>query len=582
MKEKLDLIPTSPGCYMMLNKSGDVIYVGKAKNLRSRVKSYFTGAHNKKTQLLVSEIVDFEYILVNSEKEALILEYNLIKKYAPIYNIRLIDDKSYPYIEITNEKHPMLVVSRYLKPDKNKTLFGPYPNARSARETVKILQKLYPLRRCNPLSKTPCIYYHIGLCLGPCKDPNVDYRPNIESITRFLKGDTKTVINDIKLRMDEASLNLEFEKAKEYRDMITAINQTTQKQIVSLNDYKDRDFISFDYNEDDLGIHILMMRGGRILDSHQEIISYLENPLDTLLIYLKNYYENIRLPQELLFDDRLDVDLIKLYLDTKILIPKRGDKKKLVDLALKNAKDDLKNHSELYRNRSEKITNQLKELSDIVKKDVNHIEVFDNSHLFGSNPISAMITWKDYKLNPKKYRKYHLKTTTNDDYQGIKEVIYRRYYRLLIEKRAFPDLIIVDGGVGQVNAALNVINDFRLDIPVMGLKKDSFHNLEAIVYNGETIMLNKQSNLYQFLYKLSEEVHRFAIDFFRKTKTRKDYASILDDVPGLGLKRKTLLLKNFNSLEAIKNASLEDLKKIGLPERVIIKMKEVLNEINSY
>jgi len=576
LKNKLNLIPTNPGCYLMLNKSGDVIYVGKAKNLRSRVRSYFTGAHNLKTQKLVSEINDFEYVLTNSEKEALILEYNLIKKYAPIYNIKLVDDKSYPYIEITNEKHPMLIVKRYLKPEKNKTLFGPYPNVTSARKTLKILQKLYPLRRCNPLSKTPCIYYNIGLCIGPCKNPDVDYKPHINAITRFLKGDTKSVISDIEKRMNEASNNLEFEKAKEYLEMINAINETTQKQIVNLNDFKDRDFISFAYNKDDLAIHILLMRQGHILDSHRIIVSYLENPIDTLLVYLKNYYEQVLLPQELLFDDRLDLSLLNHYFDTKVFIPKRGDKKHLVDLALKNAKDDLENHSELFRNRSERINEQLKELSEIVKKDVNYIEVFDNSHLFGTNPVSAMVVWEDYKFSPKKYRKYHLKTTTNDDYQGMKEVIYRRYFRLMMEKRVMPDLIAIDGGLGQVNAALSVINDFNLNIPVIGLKKDNYHNLEAIIYNNQSYPLKKHSPLYQFLNRLSEEVHRFAVSFFRKTKTRKDYASILDDIKGLGKVRKTKLLKSFKSIEEIKNASDEQLIKLGIPQEVIKRMKEIL------
>lgn len=576
MKEKLKLLPEGPGCYLMLNALGDVIYVGKAKNLKNRVKSYFNGAHNAKTEKLVSEIRDFNYVVTNSEQESLILEFNLIKKYAPLYNIRLIDDKSYPYIEITSEKDPMLIVSRYTEVDKNKTLFGPYPNSGAAKETLKLLQRLYPLRRCHPVGKKPCMYYHLGLCLGPCTGHDVDYTTNIKKITQFLKGDTKSVLNELEQRMQDASLLLEFEKALEYRDMIKAVQETTEKQIMSLNDYKDRDFIGFHTNEDDVSIHILMMRQGRILDTHQTVLSFMDDPIETLLSYLKNYYDKYLLPDELVFDQRIDSKLLSLYFNQKILIPKIGDKKKLLDLANKNASEDLNHYFKLYRLKEEKVNEQLESLGQIFNQKIDYVEVFDNAHLFGSALVSGMIVWKDNHFERKMYRKYHLKTTTNDDYQAMKEVIYRRYQKLLIEKQKLPDLICVDGGKGQVSAAHEVLNMLQLEIPVLGLKKDKYHTLEGYVVLDQVTLLDKKSPLYQFLGKLSEEVHRFTISFHQATKNRKDYGSVLDNISGLGLKRKKLLLLNYQSIDDIKNANNEDLRKLGIPDKVIKAIKEGL------
>lgn len=558
----------------MLDSSGDVIYVGKAKNLKNRVRSYFVGAHNAKTEALVSEIADFNYIVTNSEQESLILEFNLIKQHAPRYNIRLIDDKSYPYIEITDEEHPMLVVSRYAVVDKKKRLFGPYPNATSAKETLKLLQRLYPLRRCDPIGKKPCMWYHLGLCLGPCTHKHVDYEPNIKAITRFLKGDTKEVLQDLKRRMQEASEVLEFEKAMEYRDMIRSVEQTTEKQIIALNDYKDRDFLSFAYNDDDLAIHILNMRQGRILDFHQNIISYVGDPKDAFLLYVKSYYERVLFPDELIFDEQIDENTLNLHFGTKVTIPKKGDKKKMIDLCRKNAEEELTHYFKLFRSKVEKTQDAMDELSNVVGRKVNHIEVFDNAQLFGTAPISGMIVWKDHHFERKMYRKFHLKTTTNDDYQAMKEVVYRRYQRALIEQQKLPDLICVDGGKGQVSAALEVVDALSLNVPVLGLKKDQYHRLEGYVFNGEVHLLDKKGNLFQVLSKLSEEVHRFTITFHRETKNRKDYQSVLDHIPGLGKTRKKILLATYTSLDNIKHASIEDLRKLGLPDKVVKAIKE--------
>lgn len=574
MKDKLAHLPTSPGCYLMLNEQGDVIYVGKAKNLKNRVKSYFSGAHNKKTEKLVSEIRDFNYVVTNSEQESLILEFNLIKKYAPIYNIRLIDDKSYPYIEITQEENPMLVVSRYQSVDKNKRLFGPYPNSTLARQTLKLLQKLYPLRRCQPVGKKPCMYYHLGLCLGPCAHEKVDYEPNIRQITAFLKGDTKEVLKKLETSMLDLSNNLEFEKALEYRDMIYAVKQTTEKQIMSLNDFKDRDFISFAANSDDIAIHILMMRQGRILDTHQNVISFMDDPKETFLSYIRSYYEKFLFPDELIFDQQIDESVLNLYFQNKFLIPKIGDKKKLIDLAHKNALEDLNHYFKLYRIKEEKLSEQMEMIQSIVGTKVNYIEVFDNAHLFGTAPISGMIVWKDNHFERKMYRKFHLKTSTNDDYLSTKEVLYRRYQRLLIDKQILPDLVCVDGGKGQVSAAKEVLESLGLTIPILGLKKNKFHQLEGYVFDDTTTIMDKKNVLYVFLGKLSEEVHRFTISFHQNTKNRKDYQSILDNIPGLGVERKKKLLTYYKSLDEIKMADIDELRRIGLPDKVVKAIKE--------
>jgi excinuclease ABC subunit C len=574
MKDKLAILPSDPGCYLMLNASGDVIYVGKAKNLKNRVSSYFRGAHNAKTEKLISEIRDFNYVVTNSEQESLILEYNLIKKYAPLYNIRLIDDKSYPYIEITDERDPMLVVSRYIEVDKNKTLFGPYPNSKSARETLKLLQRLYPLRRCNPVDKKPCLYYHMGLCLGPCAHEIVDYKPNIDRITKFLKGDVRDVLNELDARMKESAESLEFEKALEYRDMIQAVKDTTEKQIMSLNDYKDRDFISFASNADDIAVQILMMRQGRILDTHKNVISFMTDPVETFLSYIKNYYDRYLLPDELIFDQQIPLSVLQMYFKNKVIIPKIGDKKKLIHLAQKNALEDLTHYYKLYRSKEEKLGEQVESLEAIFDKKINYIEVFDNAHLFGTAPISGMIVWKDYHFERKMYRKFHLKTTSNDDYQAMKEVLYRRYQRLLVERQALPDLICVDGGKGQVSAALEIVDMLNLNIPVLGLKKDKYHQLEGYVIDNQVEIIDKKTPLYQFLGSLSEEVHRFTITFHQKTKNRKDYTSVLDNIAGLGPTRKKKLLASFKSLDEIMAASTEDLRRIGLPDKVIKAIKE--------
>jgi excinuclease ABC subunit C len=572
LKAKINLLPTEPGCYLMKNKNDEVIYVGKAKNLKNRVKSYFTGAHNEKTTRLVLEIHDFNYVLTNSEQESLILENNLIKQYTPKYNIRLVDDKTYPYIELTKEKYPKLQVVRKKKPEGR--IFGPYPNVYAARETARLLNRLYPLRKCDTMPKKVCLYYHIGQCLGPCEF-DVDYKEDINEIIRFLKGDTKEVLNKLKTEMDKASSQMFYEKAIEYRDMIRHIESTTEKQIININDFKDRDAISFAYNEDDISIQILKMRSGKIVDHDQIVFAYVGEYMDSVLSYLQQYYED-HIPDELLFSDRFNLEEVTLMFNNKVVMPQKGDKKKIVDLASKNADYDLEHHYMLYRHKQEKTQIAIDDLSQMIGAEVKTIEIFDNAQLFGTAPISALVVYKDQAFDKKGYRKYHLKTTTNDDYQAMREVVYRRYQRLLVESKPMPDLILVDGGKGQLNAATEVLNELNLDIKVAGLKKNKKHQLEALVYKGDIYPLLRNSEVYQLLLSISEEVHRFAISFHRKTRDKVTQQSILDHIKGIGPKRKQTILQTFKSLDEIKDASDEKLKEIGLTDEIIEALREVI------
>lgn len=571
-KNKLSLLPNEPGCYLMKNKYGDIIYVGKAKNLKQRVRSYFTGAHNTKTTRLVSEIDDFEYVLTPSEHESLILEMNLIKQHHPKYNIRLVDDKTYPYIELTNETYPRLLVVR--KKKLKGRLFGPFPNVYAARETVRLLNHIYPLRKCDTLPKRACLYYHIGQCLGPCIHKEVNYEDMTKKIIRFLKGDTKAVIQELKHNMEQASLLMNFEKAAEYRDLIKAIEQTTEKQMINLNDGKDRDMISYEANEDDVAIQILLMRQGKMVDQHQIVFGYIGDVKSAVLSYIAQFYES-HMPDEILFSNHFDENDVRNIFGKQAIIPKKGPKKHMVDLATKNAAYDLEHYHLLYRHQEDQRLQALTDLSQMIGQTVHHIDMFDNAQLFGTAPISALVVYKDNGFDKKSYRKYHLKTTTNDDYQGMKEVTYRRYQKMMIENQKMPDLILIDGGIGQVHAAQQTLQSLGLNIPVAGLKKDKHHQLEALVYNDQALMLSKHKDLFKLLVIISEEVHRFAITFHRQTRSRLAKQSKLDQVKGIGPKTKQKLLKRFKSLDAIITASDEDLKACGVKQSSIDDLRKV-------
>lgn len=569
IKDKLNLLPNEPGCYLMKNKYDEVIYVGKAKNLKNRVRSYFTGAHNIKTTKLVSEIADFFYVVTNSEQESLILELNLIKQHKPKYNIALMDDKTYPFIELNMEMKPHLNVVR--KKNVTGKLFGPYPNVYSARTTASLLNKMFPMDYVDPI---PNFYEAIGKkILGEDQYP---YEKTIQFITRFLKGDIKEVVNAITEAMHEASEELMFEKALAFREDLKHIQTTTEKQIISLNDFKDRDFIGIAHNKESISIQILMMRQGRIVDQHKVIFSYIDDPYEEAIQYLRQYYEHYA-PDELLFSLSYYKENLSDLFNVNVIQPKIGDKKKIMDMATKNARMDLENYYLLHKNKDERIQEVLDDLKTILSIErLRIIEVFDNSQLFGTNPISAMIVVEEGQFNKNKYRKYHLKESEQDDYSGMREVIYRRYYKLLMEKQTMPDLILVDGGKGQVSAALESIHSLGLNIKVAGLKKDNRHQFEALVFDSETKIFNKHEPLYKFLAGISDEIHRFAITFHRSSRKKTMEKSLFDDIEGIGTVRKQRLLKAFKSIDSIRAASIEDITALGIPLSVAQKIKEVI------
>lgn len=560
----------------MKDSKDEVIYVGKAKNLKNRVKSYFVGAHNEKTTLLISEIRDFSYLITNNELESLILEINLIKRYLPKYNIKLVDDKSYPYIKFSKGEYPRLIVMRSNTPTQK--AFGPYPNGYCARMTVDLLNKLYPFRKCVTIPKKPCLYYHLGQCLAPCINDvsKEEYNQMIKEVTRFLKGDTKKVLDILEGKMYEASDNLEFEKANEYKEMINHINTTSEKQIISLADLKDRDIIAYAHNDENIAIQILLMRNGAITDTHQTIFSYIGDHYEAALNYIDQLYLDNLYIDELLFSNQFNLNDLEIRYKKKASIPQIGDKKKMVDLALQNAKENLENYFKIYQHREDINLEIERSLYELFSKEINYIEAFDNSQLFGSSPVSAMIVYKNHEFFKDGYRKFNIQTASQDDYQQIKEVIYRRYYRLLMEDKSLPDLILVDGGVGHVNAALSIIDDLRLDVMVAGMKKNKRHEFESLIFNGKEVELSKNSNLYKFFLKINEEVHRFAITFHRQVRFRETFKSPLDGIKGIGVKRKEKLINHFGTIEAIKEAKVEEIVKLGFSLKLAQKLKEEL------
>jgi len=571
LKEKLNLLPDKPGCYMMKDENETIIYVGKAKNLKRRVRSYFIGSHNYKTAKLVSEITDFETIITNSEQESLILELNLIKEYRPKYNVVFMDDKTYPYIELTKTTPPTIRVVR-TKNVKGK-LFGPYPNVKSARTTARFLELLFPMGRVEPI---PNFYEEIGKEIEP--DISKNYQKQVKIIERFLKGDIKLIKDALEKHMILNSEKQMYERAAVIRDQLSDILDTTEKQIVSLNDYKDRDIIGYAYNEDDVSIQILFMRSGRIIDQHRQVFSYVGNVKYFIINYLNQFYNN-HFPDEILFDTSFEMDELSDFKNP--FIPKIGDKRKIVKLANKNAKYDLEHYHKLYRSKFEQTVKTISDLRKMLDlKELNLIETFDNSQLFGTAPISAMVVYENGNFNKKLYRKYHLSSSENDDYMALKEVIYRRYQRVLIDGLKRPDLILVDGGIGHVNVANEVLNSLNLNILVAGLKKDNKHKLESLVLKDKEINIKENKDVYNLLYKISEEVHRYAISFHRNVRTKKAYQSPLDNVKGLGKIRKTRLLREYNNLDEIKEASEEELRKLGIPLNVIKSLKDVLNSEN--
>ena len=583
-KEKLSLVPTKPGSYQMKNKDGIIIYVGKAKNLKNRLKSYFTGTVTGKTKMLVEDIDDFEYIVTTSELESLILEITLIKKYNPKYNILLKDDKTYPYIELTNEKYPILKVVRNVKRKKDKNyLYGPYPNVNAARKTVNIINRIYPLRKCDKLKKELCLYYHIHECLGYCKKQISEEEINQmkKEIISFLKGDAEIITKRLEEEMTKASELMNYEKALELKNMLEDIKITLNKQKIDLNKNYNFDLINYSKDKNYLSIEIFFIREGLLFGRHNEIISSITEPEEEIIEYLIKFYEQTSvLPKELYIPENLDEDLIKDYFNIKVTKPQKGKLKNLLDLAKENAKEHLDEKQELLKKDDELRMNAINELKDLLKLDkVSRMESFDNSHLFGTFYVGGMVVFNDFLPLKDEYRKYKIAADVKDDLSAMKEVLYRRYYKVLMENLDKPDLIVMDGGKTQISVAKEIISSLGLNIPIIGLVKDDKHKTSQIMNdNYEILDIKKNSNLFLFLTKIQDEVHRYAINYHRNIKSKGALSSILDVVPGIGEERRKSLLRKFGSLKKIKEATKDELMEV-IPEEVANKLLTYLQEI---
>ena len=585
IREKLKNLPQKPGTYQMLDKYDKIIYVGKAKNLKNRISSYFVGVHDEKTTRLVRDIDDLKYIITNTEKEAFLLEISQIKQHVPKYNIQFIGDNSYPYIEITKDKYPKLRIVRNPKKNRN-NIFGPFPDASSANQTLRILGTIFPFRKCNRLPKKTCLYYYINQCLGPC-EYSVDleeYKNMTKEVKKFLSGKTKEYIEVYREKMEQASINLDFEKASEYRDLVKAIEKTTEKQQVIFQDDKNRDIINFVTYDNYVTINILFMRQGVLLFSKSKIISYFLNPEEVILNYLVKHYEINIIPDEILLPTGYDYEVFKEVLGNIIITPLKGKKKKLLNMALENAKQHMEINLKSFLKKENKTIAALSELENVLEiESIKRIDAFDNSNTSGKDSVSAMVVFTNGLPNKNQYRKYKIKTVDNsDDYHMMQEVIYRRYQNALAEDLEKPDLIIVDGGIHQLRAGKEILNNLNIDIPIIGLKKDDFHKTDSIITMDEKeIKLNKRSNLYSLLYKIQEEVHRFAISFHRNVSGKSIYSSILDTIPKVGKTTKEKLLKKYKNLDNIKSASREELRNLRISNEAIDNIYLALKDVKT-
>lgn len=590
IKTKLSLVPKKPGCYQMYNAKGEIIYVGKAKILQNRLKSYFTGSHDAKTTRMLQDVVNFEYIITHSELEAFLLESNFIKKNRPKYNILLMDDKSYPYILITNEENPRLVMTRDVKKEhkkKNQYLFGPYPNAKACRDIVEILNKVYPFRKCHNIPNKACLYSHLNQCLAPCinKCSRNDYTESIKSAMRFLNGSSDELTTILKQKMEEASNNLEFEQALEYRDTINSINEIVEKQTMELNDGLSKDIFGY-YSKDGLvAIQVLHMRSGKIIERSGEIFDLIGEIDEAILSYIYQFYDdtNNLVPKEIIIPYLEEYQILSELLTTKVIVPVKGIKKQLLNNVMENAKNNIDNLQKMRLIEIEKTKKPLEDLAKLL--DINYpkvIELFDNSNIQGATPVSAMVRYVDGKPSYKDYRKYKVKTVKGpDDYHTMMEVIERRYKRLLAENANLPDMIIVDGGKTQVKAASIVLKKLNIEneITLIGLLKDEHHRTRGMVdRNFNEIFIDKKSDLFLLLEAMQDEVHRFAITFFKTRHNKLSMTSILDEIPGIGKQRKKLLLETYGTVDEIKHTTVEKLKSLGMPGKLAKELLETLNK----
>lgn len=585
IKPKLELLPTSPGCYIHKDKNGTIIYVGKAKNLRNRVRSYFRGSHDTKTEALVSEIVDFEFIVTESNIEALLLEINLIKENKPKYNIMLKDDKSYPFIKITNERYPRLIITRQVKKDGG-LYFGPYPDVRAANEIKRLLDRIFPFRKCTNLPSKVCFYYHIGQCMAHtiCKKDEVYFKSMAQEVSDFLKGQDDKIIDNLKGKMAAAAQTMEFERAAEYRDLIQAIGTLRTKQRVMAKDLQNRDVFGYYVDKGWMCVQVFFVRQGKLIERDVNLFPYFNDPDEDFLTYVGQFYQEKShlVPNEVLIPQDIDEEAVKALVDSKILKPQRGEKKQLVNLAIKNARVSLEQKFNLLEKSVEKTQGAIENLGRLLQISTPvRIESFDNSNIMGTSPVSAMVVFVNGKPSKKDYRKYKIKTVVGpDDYASMREVIRRRYGRVQREGLTPPDLIVIDGGQGQVNIAKQVIQEeLGLDIPIAGLQKNDKHQTHELLFGDplEVVDLSRNSQEFFLLQRIQDEVHRFAITFHRQLRSKNSFSSQLDGIDGLGPKRKQNLMKHFKSLTKIKEASVDDIVEVGVPRAVAEAVQRKLN-----
>lgn len=585
IKPKLELLPTSPGCYIYKDKNGTIIYVGKAKNLRNRVRSYFRGSHDTKTEALVSEIVDFEFIVTESNIEALLLEINLIKENKPKYNIMLKDDKSYPFIKITNEHYPRLIITRQVKKDGG-LYFGPYPDVGAANEIKRLLDRIFPFRKCtNPPSKV-CFYYHIGQCMAHtiCKNDEAYFKSMAQEVSDFLKGQDDKIIDDLKSKMAVTAQSMEFERAAEYRDLIQAIGTLRTKQRVMAKDLQNRDVFGYYVDKGWMCVQVFFVRQGKLIERDVNLFPYFNDPDEDFLTYVGQFYQEKShlVPNEVLIPQDIDEEAVKALVDTKILKPQRGEKKQLVNLAIKNARVSLEQKFNLLEKSVEKTQGAIENLGRLLQIPTPvRIESFDNSNIMGTSPVSAMVVFVNGRPSKKDYRKYKIKTVVGpDDYASMREVIRRRYGRVQREALTPPDLIVIDGGQGQVNIAKQVIQEeLGLDIPIAGLQKNDKHQTHELLFGDplEVVDLFRNSQEFFLLQRIQDEVHRFAITFHRQLRSKNSFSSQLDGIDGLGPKRKQNLMRHFKSLTKIKEAGVDEIVEVGVPRAVAEAVQRKLN-----
>ena len=587
IKHKLELLPDSPGCYIHKDKNGKIIYVGKAKNLKNRVRSYFHGSHNTKTELLVSEIEDFEYIVTGSNTEALLLEINLIQENMPKYNIKLKDDKSYPFIKITvNEQYPRLMITRQIKKD-GAMYFGPYPDSGAATEIKRLLDRIFPFKKCtNPANKV-CFYYHLGQCKAHtiCHVDHDYFVAMAQDVKNFLNGQDNKIVDGLKEKMQKASDMMEFERAAEYRDLLQAISTLRTKQRVMNQDMMDRDIFGYYVDKGWMCVQVFFVRQGKLIQRDVNMFPYYNDPEEDFLTYVGQFYRDSKhfIPKEIFIPQDIDEELVKAVVDTKVIKPQRGEKKQLVNLAIKNARVSLQQKFDLLEKDIRKTHGAIENIGELlnIPKPVR-IEAFDNSNIQGTSPVAGMVVFVNGKPSKKNYRKFKIKTVVGpDDYASMREVIYRRYSRVMKDGLTPPDLIIIDGGQGQVNIARDVIeNKLGLDIPIAGLQKNDKHQTHELLFGDplEVVELPRNSEEFFLLQRIQDEVHRFAITFHRQLRSKNSFSSKLDGIAGLGPKRKQLLMKHFKSLPNIQKADVEDIINCGIPRNVAVVVKEKLAE----